>query len=454
MRLYLCCLMTMLMVGPSLVRAESLPNIILFMADDMGYGDAACYGHPEIQTPNIDAFAKQGIRLTNCHSADSVCSPSRASLLTGRTPYRNGVQSWIPEAPRKRSNMHLRRSEITIARLLKKRGYETCHVGKWHLNGHFNSLEQPQPNDHGYDWWFATQNNAKPTHKNPVNFARNGKAVGPLQGFSAPLVAKEAIEWMRDHRDKSKPFFITVWTHEPHLPIESDPKFMELYKEIDNPGIRQHHGNITQMDHAFGMILKELDAENLTDSTFVAFTSDNGPEGSGKGNLKNLNSQSNRNWGSTGGYRGRKRHTYEGGIRVPGVIRWPGKIAPATESDIPVYGCDFFPTICQMVDIPLPSDRVIDGASILPIFENKLVQREQPMYWRNAYTDMRIAIIDGDWKIIGSDDRTKFELYNIKNDRAETTNVASSHPERFERMKKQLIKHDLAVLADGPTWDE
>ena len=281
---------------------------------------------------------------------------------------------------------------------------------------------------------------------------RNRKPVGPLEGFSAPLVAGEAIDWLRNHRDKSRPFFITIWTHEPHLPIESDPEFMALYKDIDNPGIRQHHGNITQLDHAFGMLMKELDKQKLTDNTFVIFTSDNGPEGSGKGSAKNPDSQRNRNWGSTGGLRGRKRDTYEGGIRVPGIIRWPGKIKAGTVNDVPVYGCDIFPTICKMVDIPLPNDRVIDGASLVPMFEGKPIKRTQPMYWRNHFRTMRIAILDGDWKIIGNGDRTKFELYNIKEDRAEITNISAKHPERFERMKKQLIEHDLAVLADGPDW--
>lgn len=446
------------------VSSETSPNIVIFLADDMGHGDAACYGHPIIQTPNLDSFARQGLRLTSCYSADSVCSPSRSSILTGRTPYRNGVWRWIPPAwnegddhskpPRGGSEVHLRSSEICLATLLKEKGYETCHSGKWHLNGFFNMPEQPQPSDHGYDWWFAAQNNAYPTHKNPTNFVRNGKAVGRLEGFSAPLVAEEAIDWITNRRDKSKPFFITVWTHEPHLPIESDPKFMDLYKEIENPGVRQHHGNITQLDHAFGQLLKALDNQNLTDNTFVIFTSDNGPEGDGNGRIDRPQSQQNRNWGSTGGLRGRKRDTWEGGIRVPGIVRWPGKIKPGTVSDTPVYGCDIFSTVCDITGIPLPSDRVIDGASIVPMFDNKPIDRTQPMYWRNAFGNMRIAIIDGDWKIIGSKDRNKFELYNLRVDRAETNNVSAENSERFERMKQQLIDQDLAVMAETPDWSK
>src|SRR5262245_41426501 len=150
------------------------PNVVVFLADDLGYGDLGCYGHPDIKSPNLDNFAKDGMRFTQCYAACPVCSPSRSAILTGRTPYRNGVFTWIPAG----TDIHLRKSEITLATLLKRAGYATCHVGKWHLNGKFNSAEHPQPSDHGYDWWFATQNNAGPNHKDPANFVRNGKRVG------------------------------------------------------------------------------------------------------------------------------------------------------------------------------------------------------------------------------------------------------------------------------------
>ena len=177
---------------PNKEPAGARPNIVVFLADDLGWGDLACYGHPSMKTPNLDRFAGQGVRFTQCYSACAVCSPSRSAILTGRTPYRNGVWRWIPEG----NEVHLRTSEITIARLLKTRGYSTCHVGKWHLNGHFNSPEHPQPNDHGFDHWLATQNNADPSHKNPTNFVRNGRAVGRLEGYSGLIVVDEAIDWL------------------------------------------------------------------------------------------------------------------------------------------------------------------------------------------------------------------------------------------------------------------
>ena len=163
---------------PGTLLSEEPPNVVVFLTDDQGWGDLGCYGHPRIQSPHLDQFAAEGLRLTQCYAGCSVCSPSRSAILTGRTPYRNGVWRWIPPG----SQYHLRTSEITIAELLKERGYDTCHVGKWHLNGKFNSDEQPQPDDHGYDHWLATQNNAAPNHMNPENFVRNGKAIGKATG--------------------------------------------------------------------------------------------------------------------------------------------------------------------------------------------------------------------------------------------------------------------------------
>ena len=418
------------------------PNFIVFLTDDQGYGDLGCYGHPLLKTPNIDLFAAEGMKFTDCHAACPVCSPSRSAILTGRTPYRNGVYTWIAagtEAP------FLRDSEITIAELLKQKGYATCHVGKWHLNGKFNSPEQPQPDDHGYDWWFATQNNAHPSHKDPDNFVRNGEPVGKLEGFSALLIVAEAIDWLNNHRDRRKPFFITVWTHEPHKPIESDPAFMELYSELDDADLRQHHGNISQIDAAFGLLCKTLDEMQLTDDTFVFYTSDNGPEGNGT---------TGRTRGSTGGLRGRKRSLYEGGIRVPSMARWPGHIKPGSVCDQPVVGSDIFTTICEIVGVELPGDRTIDGASLVPVFAGEPIQRKIPLYWRyhGAKDGVNIAMREGDWKILTPTDLSRFELYNLRDDVAESEDLAAAEPQRLEAMKQKLIELNSRIEAEGPDW--
>ena len=429
----------------AVAAADQPPNVVLFLADDLGYGDLGCYANTVIQSPNLDAFAKQGVRLTQCYSASAVCSPSRSALLTGRTPHRNGVYTWIAAG----SEVHLRTSEIALPKLLKEHGYATCHVGKWHLNGKFNSPDQPQPNDHGYDHWMATQNNAGPNHKNPTNFVRNGKPVGKLEGFSAQLVVDEAIEWLNNGRDKSKPFLLAVCTHETHQIIETDPKFQKPYEKIEDPDVRQHHGNVTQLDDAFGRLMKVLDDQKLTDTTFVFFTSDNGPEGDGR---------TKRNNGSTGGLRGRKRSMYEGGIRVPAMARYPKFIRPGTVCHTPVIGSDFFPTVLRQAGVKPPADRVIDGADVFQLLTGRgeTVDRPRPLYWRlhmaPAAEGLHMAMRQGDWKILASLDLQKFELYNLKDDPNETTDLKDKEAERFVRMRKDLEALTAEVDKEGPDW--
>jgi arylsulfatase A len=434
-----------MLVGTAVSSADPAPNVVLFLADDLGYGDLGCYGNTVIETPNLDEFAKQGVRLTQCYAASAVCSPSRSAILTGRTPHRNGVYTWIAAG----SEVHLRTSEITLPKLLKEHGYATCHVGKWHLNGKFNSPEQPQPNDHGYDHWMATQNNAGPNHKNPTNFVRNGKPVGKMEGFSAELVVDEAIRWLADGRDKAKPFFLAVCTHETHQIIESDPKFQKPYEKIEDPDVRQHHGNVTQLDDAFGRLMKFLDDQKLTETTFVFFTSDNGPEGDGK---------TKRNNGSTGGLRGRKRSMYEGGIRVPGMARLPKLIRPGMVCETPIIGSDFFPTVLRLVEVKPPADRVIDGADVLHLLTSRgdSVERPRPLYWRlnmaPAAEGLHMAMRQGDWKILASQDLKKFELYNLKDDAKETTDLKDKETERFEKMRKDLEALNAEIEKEGPDW--
>jgi len=417
------------------------PNIVIFLADDLGYGDLGCYGHPVIQTPNLDAFAKQGTRFTQFYAASAVCSPSRSAILTGRTPYRNGVFTWIPEG----REIHLRASEIELPKLLKQSGYTTCHVGKWHLNGHFNKPTQPQPDDHGYDWWLATQNNAAPSHENPVNFVRNGEPAGKLEGYSAPLIVEEASAWLRQHRDKSKPFLLSVWTHEPHYPIKASPEFKAKYPGLTDDMQREHHANVTQLDHAFGKLMQTLDELKLTDNTVVIFTSDNGPEGDG---IKSPGR------GSTGGLRARKRAVYEGGIRVPGIVRWPGETKPGTTSDVPVIGSDIFVTAVGIAGAKLPTDRVLDGGDLLPAIKGGNVERSRPLYWRCpiAPGPLKIAMRIGDWKILADPKLTQFELYNLKTDPQEKTELGAAEPAKLADMKTALIKLNTEIEAEGPDW--
>jgi len=417
-------------------------NIVIALCDDLGYGDLACYGHPHIQTPNLDRLAAEGMRLTDCYAAAPVCSPARAGMLTGRTPYRCGIYDWIPA----NNPMHLSRKEVTVATLLRDRGYATCHCGKWHCNGKFNSAEQPQPGDHGFEYWFATQNNALPTHQNPNNFVRNGQRVGPLQGFSSTLIAREAIDWLENEWDRSKPFCLFVWFHAPHEPIATGPEFMERY-EGHKEAI--YYGNVTQMDHEFGRLMQNLDDMGLRDETFVMFTSDNGPE------TLNRYRGSHRSFGSPGPLRGMKLHMYEGGIRVPGIVRWPGKAKPGSVSSEPVNGTDVLPTLCDIAGAEVPKDRPIDGTSILPIFRSEKLKRSVPLYWRYDRAISKpftVAMRRGHWKIIADTALTKFELYNLKEDPTEKNDLSQAQPRRLARMKEALKTLHTQIDAEGPKW--
>ena len=420
------------------------PNIVIALCDDLGYGDLACYGHPYIKTTNLDALAAEGMRLTDCYAAAPVCSPARAGMLTGRTPYRCGVYDWIPDG----NAMHLRKSERTVATLLRDSGYTTCHVGKWHCNGKFNSGAQPQPGDHGFDHWFSTQNNAHPTHQDPDNFVRNGRPVGKLEGNSSTLIAQEAIDWLTSTWDRSQPFCLFVWFHAPHEPIATDREFMDPY---EGHAEAIYYGNVTQMDHAFGRLMKALDEMNLRDETFVMFTSDNGPE-----TLKRYRG-AHRSFGSPGPLRGMKLHLYEGGIRVPGIIRWPGRTQPGTTCREPVNGTDVLPTLCDLAGVRVPRDRPIDGTSILPILSNKKPARDKPLYWRYDRAlskPFTVALRQGDWKVLADNAMTRFELYNLRDDIAEKRDLARREPQRLERMKKVLAKLHVEIDAEGPKWPD
>ncbi len=445
---------------PDAQTPDAPPNIVIVLADDLGYGDLRCYGHATIQSPNIDRFAADGIRLTSCYSAHPNCSPARAGLMTGRTPFRIGIYNWIPMF----SPMHVRQEETTIATLLRNAGYDTCHVGKWHLNGDFNKPNQPQPSDHGFNHWFSTQNNALPNHRNPENFVRNGNEVGPLEGYSAQLVASEAAKWLTDGRDTEKPFFLFACFHEPHEPIASAPEFTQRYSS-DDPSFAAHHGNVTQLDDGFGRILAALDSLDVRMNTLVFFTSDNGPA------ITPMHPH-----GSAGPLRDKKGAIYEGGIRVPGIIQWPGHIQPGTTNDTPISGVDLLPTLCEIAGIDLPKETVLDGTSIVPVFQQKPIQRSKPLYWQfnRAKSSVKVAVREGKWKLVagltqaGPDrgaDLTEqemaqiksaeligFELYNLQDDIGESTNLVNVEKAVFEALKKEMSSIFDEIRFDPVEW--
>jgi len=426
----------------------------------LGYGDLACYGHPVVRTPHLDQLAKDGLRLTACYSAGANCSPSRTGLMTGRTPYRVGVLNQIAML----SPMHMRAEEITLAELLQGAGYATCHVGKWHLNGMFNLPGQPQPGDQGFDHWFSTQNNCLPNHHDPYNSVLNGIPVGPLEGYAGQLVVDEGIRWLREQRDPAKPFFLYCCFHEPHEPIRSDSRFEAMYDFPDDPSRAAYYGNISQMDDAVGRLLQTIDELQLRDDTLVWFTSDNGPARTKWHNA-----------GSTGPLRSFKGSLYEGGIRVPGLVRWPGHVAAGRESDVPVCGTDVLPTVCAITGLAPPADRTLDGESVSSLLQGTEFRRTKPIYWQFNYaqSEPKLALRHGDWKIVArltevpasrtsiteqsnralkTAEPTGFELYNLRDDVGEYRDLATSEPAKLAELKALLTARYHDVRADMPVW--
>lgn len=428
------------------------PNFVLIMADDLGSADLSCYGSPETKTPALDKLAAEGIRFTDFYAACAVCSPSRAAFMTGRFSVRAGVYSWIATSHK----MHLRREEVTIAELLKAAGYDTAHVGKWHLGYQLEkgSGDQPNPGDQGFSYWLATGNNANPSHRNPDNFVRNGVALGEVQGYSCQIVVDEAIRWLDNHRDKNKPFYLNVWFHEPHMRVAAPEKYRNRHLERERP---DYYGCIENMDEAAGRLLAKIDAMGVTDNTFVVFTSDNGSYMPG----------------SNDPLTGRKTQLWEGGIREPGIMRWPGRIKPGTVTGVPAGLVDLLPTVCDIAGVDPPSDRTIDGVSLLPVFRGAAMERRTPLYWFYSPSRPVCVIRDGDYSLvadpeidlsrdnmfleeyIGPIKETKlvnFRLYNLRDDAAQQKDLSAELPGLLRQMKEKMLAVHASVMKEAYDW--
>ncbi|MCL4795039.1 MAG: sulfatase-like hydrolase/transferase [Bryobacteraceae bacterium] len=448
-------------------RPSRPPNFVIVTCDDLGYGDVGCFGSRAIKTPRWDAFAASGMRFDHCYAAAPVCSPSRAGLLTGRTPDRCGVYNWIPDG----NPMHLRRDETTAAALLRGAGYDTCVSGKWHLNGKFNDPAQPQPSDHGFEYWFATQNNAAPSHENPVNFVKNGAKTGEIKGFSSDIIVDESIRWLEGRAGSARPFFLYVPFHSPHEPVATADQYVRMYPEAKEKGEALYYGNVTQTDAAFGRLLDHLKKAGLEENTFVLFTSDNGPE------TLDRYPAAWRSHGSPGPFRSMKLSLYEGGIRVPGIARMPGLTAPGSALDQPFSGVDLLPTMCAMAGVAVPKAKTLDGVNMTAMLRNARMLRPGPLHWHYFNTiDAPIAAMrDGDWKVLGLYDRhgegsggafdpardmarirgqklERFELYNLRRDPHERNNLAAREKERLAAMSATLDRIHREVRTEGWDW--
>lgn len=466
--------------------ANRRPNILLMLADDLGYNDLGCYGGPEARTPHLDQLATEGVRFTDFYAAAPICSPSRAGLMTGRFPTRTGVYTWLPEGDA--SPMHLQSSELTLPELLKAGGYDTCHLGKWHLSKlNFDRMragtesDQPQPKDFGFDHSFGTHNNALPSHADPRNFIRNGTALGPQEGYACQLVVDEAIEWLNNRGETDNPFFMYMAFHEPHERVAAPPEMVTHYDHVTLDGVnsdderkrqqslqfqttlRTYYACIENMDDAIGRMLTHLDNAGLADNTLILFYSDNGSR-------KTMSLAGNTN----APLRSYKSSVYDGGIRVPALMRWPGEIEAGVVQEQPVGGVDLLPTLCGISGVALPHGHTIDGIDILPAAKGKPIQRDRPLYWFQFESSPAVAIRDGDWTLIGylekpaerlpkgmseqamaylkSAKLERFELYNIRQDPSQNNDLSTSEPDRCKQMTRSMVLLHQEVVDNAPRW--
>ena len=365
--------------------AERPPNVVVLLADDLGWKDIGCYGGP-VQTPALDKLASEGTRFTHFYSGAAVCSPSRAVLLTGRNNLRASIYSWINDQDQR---SHLPVNETTLAEVLKSNGFDTAHFGKWHL-GMPTALQpdKPTPSEHGFDYWFATANNAQPSHRNPRNFFKNGKPVGELKGYACDLVVEDAIQWLDSRKETERPFFLNVWFHEPHAPLAAPPDLIETYGQTSDPAAI-YSATIANTDQAIDRLIKKLREIDAPENTLIIYASDNGSYRSDR----------------VGDLRGTKGSNYQGGVRVPGIFYWPGHIARGAVTDTPAGLVDLLQTVCGLAKIA-PPERPLDGTDLSPVLrqESARIQRKQPLFWALPLAGPAFAIREDQYAMVAHRD--------------------------------------------------
>ena len=412
------------------------PNVILLMADDLGYGDLGCQGHPDLRTPEIDRMAAAGLRFTRFHAAAPVCSPTRGSCLTGRHPLRYGIRG--------ANSGHLPADETTLQGLLKTQGYRTGHFGKWHLGtlttevvesnrgGPRGAEHFAPPWERGFDVCFSTEAKVptyepmrKPGTREPYGthyWNERGEIVREGLGEDdSRVIMDRVVPFVRDIVAEGVPFLAVVWFHTPHLPIEASRADKGMYARFDDE-TQRYYGCITAMDRQVGRLRSVLGDLGVGDDTILWFCSDNGPEG-----------RAGQAPGSAGGLRGRKRSLYEGGTRVPGILTWPRRIAAGGVTDVPAVTSDFLPTIAGWLELELPDGLVLDGVDLGAVVAGEREERGRPIGF--ASRDQR-AWIDGRWKLFGKGDA--FELYDLVEDPAESNDLAARYPERAAAMRRAM----------------
>lgn len=403
-------LLSLLWFTATLTAAER-PNLVLVMADDMGWGQTSYQGHPFLKTPNLDAMAANGLRFDRFYAGAPNCSPTRATVMTGRTNDRTGVQD---------HGYPLRLQEQTIAQALRDAGYATGHFGKWHLNGYSGpgapvlKEDERNPGAFGFETWLSATNFFD---RDPLL----GSPGGPreFEGDSSEIIVDEALKFIGQTAKTEKPCFVVIWYGSPHSPFGASEADRAPF--AGQPDASQnHHGELVAMDRSIGTLREGLRDLGIAENTLVWFNSDNG-------GLPEFRPE------SVGGLRGNKGTVYEGGLRVPGIIEWPAGIAKPRITTFPAGTVDLFPTLAAVAGLPdtaLPAVR--DGMNLLPLFAADLPSRPQPLGFRHRG---RAAWIDGSMKLVTQDlEKGTFELYDLGKDPDETTDLAASQPDELARL--------------------
>ena len=442
------------------------PNIILIMADDQDWGDVGYNGHPHLKTPHLDAMAQNGAVFSRFYSAGSVCSPTRASVMTGRHPARMGICS--------ANYGHLRDQEISLAEMVKEKGYRTGHFGKWHLGTltrdildanrggkKENDLHYAPPWEHGFDVSFVTESKV-PTWDPMITPSQSAEDVratliegehfgtyywtGPekrvtenLKGDDSRIIMDRVIPFIEKSVAQRQTFLSIIWFHAPHLPVLTGKKYKSLYSQLSDD--QQHYyGVISALDEQVGRLRKKLRSLCIADNTLVFYTSDNGPETSLEVREKNISY--GRAQGLTNGLRGRKRSLHEGGIRVPGIVEWPAKINPGTRVEVPCFTSDYFPTIAHILGIDINKyQRPYDGESLQPYWNKQKQKRTKALAFKFGN---QLALIDNYFKLYSIYDE-EYRLYDLQKDIAEENDLSSLQPKRVAVLQSLYQAWNLSV---------
>jgi len=441
-------------------KKASKPNVVLILVDDLGWTDLGSYGSDLYQTPNLDKLADEGVSFTNSYSSCTVCSPTRASIVTGKYPARINVTDWIEghKYPWAKLNvpdwtMYLPDEEYTIAEAFKDAGYQTAHFGKWHLG----EKEVNWPENHGFDLnvggWKkgAPHRNKKLGYKGYFTPYGNPRLTDGEEGeYLTERLTNEVVNYIDNSGDS--PFFINFWLYNVHTPLQAKKDKIDKYKNLLKPDAR--HKNTTyaamveHMDDAVGKVVQKLKEKGLLENTIILFSSDNGGL-IGKNPKKAVTNNSP--------LRSGKGDIYEGGVKIPTIIFAPSKLTGGKKVSTPIISMDYYPTLMELAGIS--SERInkqtVDGKSIVPFVTNKANDREA-LYWHYPHYHEQggvpySAIRLGDWKLLENFETELYELYNLKDDVSETTNVIETHPKVFQKLKYKLENWRKTVDAQYPS---